>query len=241
MNMEQDNILNKKKYRPVHPYRGIIFDLDGTLMDTAEGVLDSVRYTIRIMGYETPGEEVIHTFIGPPIKRSLMNFYGIEEEEANRATEIFRNRYKDHDLLKAAAYEGIMDLLEGLKKNGYQIGVATLKREDYALTLLQHYHISDFCDCICGSDFASKMQKKDVLNKCLHGLNLTAQEAVLIGDTASDGSGAKNAGTDFIAVTYGFGSSTPDGWKEFEPVLIAEKPADIGIFLGLKPEIEGRK
>lgn len=81
------------------------------------------------------------------------------------------------------------------------------------------------------------MQKTDVLDKCLKGLNLSPAEAVLIGDTASDGSGAKCSGTDFIAVTYGFGPSDPDGWKEFEPVFIAGKPADIGMFLGLAPEI----
>lgn len=226
-----------KQERKNHRYRGIIFDLDGTLLDTAEGVLESVRYTTRMMGYETPGDDVMQTFIGPPIKHSLIKVYGIDEEEADRATEVFRNRYKDYDLLKAAPYEGLQGLLKSLKREGYLIGVATLKREDYALTLLEHYRISDYCDCICGSDFASKMQKSDVLDKCLQGLGLSPSEAVLIGDTSSDGSGAKSSGTDFIAVTYGFGPSTPEGWSEFEPVYIAAKPADIGIFLGLAPEL----
>lgn len=236
MPVNQKNIPENRKTKSNRRYRGIIFDLDGTLLNTAEGVLESVRYTTGMMGYETPGEDVMQTFIGPPIKHSLMKVYNIGEEEANRATEIFRNRYKDYDLLKAAPYEGLMELLENLKKEGYLIGVATLKREDYAVTLLEHYHISDYCDCICGSDFASKMQKTDVLNKCLGGLRLSPSEAVLIGDTASDGNGAKNAGTDLIGVTYGFGPSTPDGWREFEPVYIACKPADIGLFLGLQPE-----
>ena len=171
-------------------YRGIIFDLDGTLLDTAKGVLESVLYTTKTMGYEPPREDMMKTFIGPPIKHSLIKVYGIDEEEANRATEIFRNRYKDYDLLKATPYDGLIE-----------------------------------------------MQKTDVLDKCLKGLNLSPAEAVLIGDTASDGSGAKCSGTDFIAVTYGFGPSDPDGWKEFEPVFIAGKPADIGMFLGLAPEI----
>ncbi|WP_125143156.1 HAD hydrolase-like protein [Clostridium transplantifaecale] len=236
MPVNQKKIPENRKPKSNRRYRGIIFDLDGTLLDTAEGVLESVRYTTRMMGYETPDEDVMQTFIGPPIKHSLMQVYDIDEEEAVRATEIFRDRYKDHDLLKASPYEGLMKLLEDLKKEGYLIGVATLKREDYAVTLLEHYHISDYCDCICGSDFASKMQKTDVLNKCLDGLNLSPGEAVLIGDTASDGNGARKAGTDLIGVTYGFGPSTPDGWKEFDPVYIAGKPADIGLFLGLEPE-----
>lgn len=217
-------------------YRGIIFDLDGTLMDTAEGVLESVRHTTRVMGYETPGDEVLRTFIGPPIKQSLIRVYDLDEEEAVRATEVFRNRYKDYDLLKAAPYEGLVGLLDELKSQGYLIGVATLKREDYARTLLEHYHISDYCDCICGSDFAGKMQKTDVLNQCLLGLKLTPDQAVLIGDTASDGIGAAETGTDLIGVTYGFGPATPEEWNEFEPVFVAGKPADIGIFLGLQTE-----
>lgn len=72
------------------------------------------------------------TFIGPPIKHSLIKVYGIDEEEANRATEIFRNRYKDYDLLKATPYDGLIELLRSLKREGYLVGVATLKREDYA-------------------------------------------------------------------------------------------------------------
>lgn len=236
MPVNQKKIPENRKTKSNRRYRGIIFDLDGTLLDTAEGVLESVRYTTRMMGYETPDESVMQTFIGPPIKHSLMQVYHIDEEEADRATEIFRNRYKNHDLLKAVPYEGLMKLLEDLKKEGYLIGVATLKREDYAVTLLTHYHISDYCDCICGSDFASKMQKADVLNKCLGGLNLSPGEAVLIGDTASDGNGARMTGTDLIGVTYGFGPSTPDGWKEFDPVYIAGRPADIGLFLGLQQE-----
>lgn len=212
-------------------YRGVIFDLDGTLMDTAEGVLASVRYTTEQMGYPPLSEAIMRTFIGPPVKHSLIRHYGLNEEEANAATEVFRNRYKDHDLLKAAPYDGMMDLLKKLKQEGYLIGVATLKREDYAITLLNHYGISDYCDCICGSDFASKMLKIDVLHKCMDQLGLPASEAVLIGDTSSDGNGAAKAKMDFIAVTYGFGPSLAADWTEFHPVFVAETPREIGDFL----------
>lgn len=117
----------------------------------------------------------------------------------------FSAPYKDHDLLKAEPYAGIKDLIRALRAQGCKIGVATLKREDYALTLLEHYHFTELCDSICGSDFASKMTKADVLHKCLKALELSPSEAVLIGDTSSDGKGAKEAAVDFMAVTYGFG------------------------------------
>ena len=144
-------------------YRGIIFDLDGTLLDTSEGVLSSVRHTIKTMGYRELPEETLLTFIGPPVKRSLMEHYGLDDAEADRATAVFRDQYKNMDLLKARPYDGILPLLERLKSQGFLIGVATLKREDYALTILEHFGIAEHCDLICGSDFASKMQKVDVL------------------------------------------------------------------------------
>lgn len=215
-------------------YKCIIFDLDGTLLDTSEGVLSSIRYTIREKGYAPLSDEVMRTFIGPPVKRSLTAAYGLGEEEADEATGIFRNRYKNFDLFKAVPYEGIMELLGQLKEQGYLIGVATLKREDYAVTLLKHFGIAEYCDSICGSDFASKMLKIDVLNKCLRELNLSKDEAVLIGDTASDGTGAGLAGMDFIAVTFGFGPRTAEEWSAFTPVFTADSVPQIGEFLELK-------
>lgn len=216
-------------------YKGIIFDLDGTLLDTAEGILSSVRHTVATMGYEPLSDEVMRTFIGPPVKRSLMTTYQLDEEEANQATEVFRNRYKEHDLLRASPYEGIMELLAALKKQGMTIGVATLKRDDYAHTLLEHFHIDEYCESICGSDFSSRMLKIDVLNNCLSELKLSKDQVILIGDTSSDGGGAEQAGIDFLAVTYGFGYRTKEEWLPYHPVFTADNVAEIRNFLGLQP------
>ena len=219
--------MNKKTYR------GVIFDLDGTLLDTSEGVFASVRHTVEALGKPALDEATLRTFIGPPVKLSLIRLYGLDEDAANHATEIFRTQYKDHDLLKAEPYAGIKDLIRALRAQGCKIGVATLKREDYALTLLEHYHFTELCDSICGSDFASKMTKADVLHKCLKALELSPSEAVLIGDTSSDGKGAKEAAVDFMAVTYGFGPDTAEAWQEYAPVYTAKDTHDIGAFLGV--------
>ena len=215
-------------------YKAVIFDLDGSLLDTSAGVLKSVDYTIDKMGYKPLENEVKRTFIGPPIKKSLMKQYGLTEEEADRATEIFRDRYKNHDLFLAEAYEGIYDLLSALHANGYKIGVATLKREDYAIEILEHFNIAEHCDVICGSDFASKMTKKDVLMRCesLMGLTLS-KEGILIGDTTSDAVGAFEAGVDFMAVTFGFGFRTDGDVKEHPHVFTADTAQDIRGFFGI--------
>lgn len=144
-------------------YKGIIFDLDGTLLDTSEGVLASIRHTIKTMNYRELPLETLLTFIGPPVKRSLMKHYGLTDQEADEATEVFRQQYKNKDLLKAKPYDGILELLKALKDQGFLVGVATLKREDYAHTILEHFGIAKLCDLICGSDFESRMTKTDVL------------------------------------------------------------------------------
>lgn len=215
-------------------YKAVIFDLDGTLLDTSAGVLKSVDYTIDKMGYSPLKNEVKRTFIGPPIKKSLMKQYGLSEEEADRATEIFRDRYKNHDLFLAKAYEGIYDLLKALRANGYKIGVATLKREDYAIEILEHFNIAEHCDVICGSDFASKMTKKDVLMRCESLMGLAfSNEGILIGDTTSDAVGAFEAGVDFMAVTFGFGFRTDGDVKEHPHVFTADTVQDIRAFFGI--------
>ncbi|MEF9938887.1 MAG: HAD hydrolase-like protein [Clostridium sp.] len=214
-------------------YKGVIFDLDGTLLDTAEGVLSSVRHAIDTMGYTPLSDEVMRTFIGPPVKRSLLATYHLSEEEACQATEVFRNHYKDYDLLKAVPYEGIMDFLNVLKSRGIKIGVATLKRDDYSHTLLEHFHIAEYCDSICGSDMASKMLKIDVLDQCMDEMGLPNDQVVLIGDTSSDGEGAQQAGIDFIAVTYGFGYRTKEEWSRFHPVFTASHVSEIIDFLNM--------
>lgn len=213
-------------------YEGIIFDLDGTLLNTEEGVLSSVRYATEQMGYSPLTDEVLkNTFIGPPVKRALMAAYHISDQEADKATELFRNRYKNYDLLKAIPYEGVIPLIHDLKKRGFKIGVATLKREDYAITILEHFHIAEYCDAICGSDFASKMLKADVLRNCLNQLTLSPKEAILIGDTASDGTGANAVGVDLIAVTYGFGFHTEEERNRFSPVFTAHTVEELRSFL----------
>lgn len=103
-------------------YKGIIFDLDGTLLDTSEGVLASIRHTIKTMNYRELPLETLLTFIGPPVKRSLMNHYGLTDQEADEATEVFRQQYKNKDLLKAKPYDGILELLKALKDQGFLVG-----------------------------------------------------------------------------------------------------------------------
>ena len=154
-------------------YKAAIFDVDGTLLDTAEGVLASVKYAIQNCGLAALSEEELNTFIGPPIQNSLIRYFGMEKEEAQRITGIFRERYKGEDLLKAIPYEGIYQVFEELKSNGVKLAAATYKRQDYARRILEHFGFDRYTDILYGADNDNKLKKKDIIEKCMIDMGIT--------------------------------------------------------------------
>lgn len=187
-------------------YDLVIFDVDGTLLDTTEGILSSAKHTIKAMGYEMLSDELLASFIGPPIQDSFAKAYGLDGDVLQVIAGIFRNQYKDHDLLKAAPYPGIFDMFQTLDKAGIKMAIATYKREDYAITLLKHFGIDQYVESIYGGDHENKLKKKDIIEKCIRDSGITDRKRiVMIGDTLHDSLGSEYAGVDFIGVTFGFG------------------------------------
>lgn len=216
--------------------KGILFDLDGTLLDTSEGIIESVRHTISLLGLPELTTEVLKTFVGPPVQESFKKYYGMEEANAQEAADVFRSYYKETALFLAQPYPGIHELLEKIKKNNLRIGVATYKREDYAKTLLEHFDIAPFCDTICGADNENKLTKTDIIMKCLHDLSLDTKDTVLIGDTIHDARGASNSGIPFIGVAYGFGFESRNDSIPYPCVRCVETVEELAdaIFTGNK-------
>ena len=192
-------------------YKLVILDLDGTLLDTTEGILNAVRYTIDKCGLPDLSEETIKTFIGPPIQDSFRKAYCIEDtDKLQELATIFRNRYKDNDLYKAKPYPGIYQACEELQAADVLLAVATYKREDYAVDLLRHFGFDKYMTAIYGADHENILKKADIIQKCLNLLDKPYRQnfrgnAVMVGDTENDRLGAQRAGIDFIGVTYGFG------------------------------------
>ena len=206
----------------------VIFDLDGTLMDTTEGILLAVRDTIRKHGMAELPEERIKTFIGPPIQWSFEAQYGIPKEQAQAMADTFRALYATRHLFKAVPYPGIYDLLGRLKETGIRAAIATYKREDYALKLLRHFHFDDYTDIMFGGDNDGTLKKSDIIRKCMAAAGVNDEsDVVMVGDTLHDARGAEVLGLDFIGVSYGFGfhgedadgircmADTPEGVMSF--------------------------
>lgn len=189
-------------------WKCILFDLDGTLLDTSAGIQKSVEHTLRELALPALPTEVIRTFVGPPINRSLQKTFQLTDEQTQIATNVFRTLYKEKYLLEAAAYPGVMELLKKLREAGAKLGVATYKRDDYARQLLDYYGLSPLFDQIQGCDMESRWSKTDIIEMVLQRLGcMDKEQAVLVGDTVHDYTGAKECGIAFAAVGYGFGFS----------------------------------
>ncbi len=209
-------------------YKTVIFDLDGTLIDTSAGVIACGKYAMSKIGMPEISDAAARKILGPPLADSFPNELGVPLEKVDAAIEYFREHYQTQQY-NAKVYDGITNLLEFLKQRGTKIAVATLKHESFAAGVLEHFGIAKYMDMICGASTEAESKKEILLNKILKEFGNSKDEAVLIGDTRYDARGAKNADIDFIAVSYGF---MRDGeFDEFSPVAFCKTPKEVAYYL----------
>ena len=209
-------------------FKCVVFDVDGTLLDTSEGILSAVRYTVEKFGLEPLAEETIKSFIGPPIQNSFKAIYGFEDKIISEMAATFRDRYKGDDLLLAKPYDGIFEVFDYLNSAGIKPAVATYKRQDYALRLLQHFHFDRYTDAMYGSDFEGRLKKKDIIELALKKAGVADySQALMIGDSDNDAIGAAGIGARFLGVTYGFGFKKKEDVYQFDAIGAADTAREI--------------
>ncbi len=187
-------------------YKLVIFDLDGTLADTSEGIYQSHRHALEAMGRSLQ-EDMLNGVIGGELLVIYRDRFGFNEGEAREAVRIYREWYQQHGIFQATLYAGMKETLIDLKNRGCRLAVATLKREDFAKQMLERMGVAECFDWIYGMDIGDTLNKQLLLMKCMAAADVTAKETVLVGDSENDAKGAKACEMDFIAVTYGFGFS----------------------------------
>lgn len=189
-------------------YDAVLFDLDGTLSQSHEGVKASLIYALNQTGKPIPAEiEDTSRYIGPPLMDTFRNMCGLTQAEADKAAELYKYIYQKENKLKNYCYEGIPELLSDLKASGVKLGVATTKYEPFAEEVLKIIGIYDMFDTVSGTTADGRVKEKSqTIEAAVKRMNSTANDKiVLIGDSMFDTLGAKEAGIDFIGVLYGYG------------------------------------
>lgn len=190
----------------MHNYDLVVFDLDGTLLDTSSGILACMDFIVNRYGLPAIPDEIKRSFIGPPIQNSFQHHFGCRKEQAWEYASAWRNAYKERFLFQAVPYDGIYSLLQWLRQEGIKTAVATNKREDYTHQLLDYFNFIPLFDCVIGSDLDGKRTKTDMIRLCIEFVGIDAPErCIMVGDTEGDRVAAQNAGAAFLGVSYGFG------------------------------------
>lgn len=186
-------------------YKLVLFDLDGTLMDTSKGIIHCYNETCKRFNKPVDLQRDFHGIIGGALLQNFVKYFEFSEQQAYDAVEFYRNEYATHGIHLADVYPGIRELLAFLKQNKVNIGVATLKREDFAISILKEFGLSDYFDMIKGMDASDTKTKSSIINECINNFNVSTEDTILVGDSFSDAKGAQKSEIDFAGVTYGWG------------------------------------
>ncbi len=189
-------------------YNYYLFDFDGTLCDTTEGIFNSIIYSLECYGIEENDREKLGFFVGPPLFESYKTIYGVSDEDANWLIAKYRERYKLKAAEESVLYDGIIDLLKELKNRGKKIAIASSKPRFFVEEISKHHGIDVYYDFISAEDFKNNhSSKKDLINTCLEFFgNPEKSEVIMVGDRFYDIDGAKGAGVDSAGAVYGFGT-----------------------------------
>lgn len=186
----------------------ILFDLDGTLTESAPGIINSLKYALDRLGIKDYDRAILDKFIGPPLAVSFEKFFGFKGEKCNNAIKIYREYFSEKGLFENAVYPGVEDMLDTLKSAGLKLAVATSKPEVYARRILDKFGLSGYFDAICGIPLDNEhMTKAQVIARAINELGAAnKQAALMVGDRDYDVAGAHQNGIECLGVTYGYGS-----------------------------------
>lgn len=182
----------------------ILFDLDGTLTDSGEGIINCAALALRHFNLPVPDRETMRVFVGPPLHESFIRF-GVPEDKTEEAIRVYRSRYIPIGKFENTPYPGIADLLQRLRDQGHRLYVATSKPEQMSIEILEHFGLAKYFTLICGASLDLSRNSKDAVIAYLLQQAETDGEIIMVGDTAYDVLGAKMHGIPTIGVSWGYG------------------------------------
>ena len=214
-------------------YQSVLLDLDGTLVDSAPGIVSTIAFTLKELGRPVPTMPELLRWVGPPLPQSFEVRGNMSAEEAREAVTIYRARYLDVGVYDARLFDGVADLLQGLEDAGAHLAIATSKPTTPATIMLEHFTLSDHFDVIsCAADDESRGTKAEVVEDALAGLRnkgLPTDNTIMVGDRIHDVEGAAEHGLDTILVRWGYGG--PAEWEQARHII--DTPRQLHQALGI--------
>lgn len=213
-------------------YTHLFLDLDGTLSDSAPGIVRSAQYALEAFGIHVDNLDDLLCFVGPPLEESFQEFYHLTPSQADEAVKVYRRRYEKIGVYENALYPGIPQFLDKARQAGKVLMVATSKPQRMADLVLSHFGIADRFAFVGGREDSNRRTKEEVIRYVMKENGLTrTEDIVMIGDRKHDVLGAKAVGLDSVGVLYGYGSRDEfqaagatyivDTLKELEELLLA--------------------
>lgn len=195
------DIMKNRKY--------VLWDLDGTLTESAPGIINSVLYALGRMGIHENDRAKLEAFVGPPLLESFQQFYGMTSEEAMDGMRYYREYFAEKGMFENQVYSGIPEVLEELNRKGYHLAVATSKPEVYSVRILEHFRLTRWFEFIGGSTLdETRCEKADVIAYVMESLKISPNDhrILMVGDRRHDVQGAAVNGISCLGVLYGYGS-----------------------------------
>jgi phosphoglycolate phosphatase len=222
-----DNITGKDSAA----YKAVFIDVDGTITESGQGCMNAVRYMFDKVGYEENDESRIRSFVGPPIKRHLIDAFGFSEEYAAKTYAYYREYYLSKGVHESWLYDGIKDALQAIKASGKALYTATSKPENMLMPILERFGLLDFFDGVFGARHEEGIfDKSEVLQYAVRRLGGVPDHAVMVGDRSHDIIGGHAVGIDTIGVLYGYGDRKE--LMDCSPDFLVDTTADLAELLG---------
>lgn len=185
----------------------IFFDFDGTIVDSAPGIKESVKYALLHFGIEENREEMLNLFIGPPLFDAFSKYYNMSEKDADTAVEKYRENYNGNGAMNNfLVYDGVEDMLKTLKNEGFTVCIASAKPTPYIKKMLESVDLAKYFYFINGASFdETKRTKSAVIKETIEVNNFPKERILMVGDRENDVTGAKKNNIDILGVLYGYG------------------------------------
>jgi len=185
----------------------IVFDLDGTLTDNTQGIINSLKYSLDKMHITDYPENLLDGFIGPPLQWGFSQLFGLNERDTKLAVEYFREYYGENGWHQNVPYDGVLEMITELDRLGKKMFIATSKLEKFAVQIMEYFELDKYIIQLKGADYhAKKATKTQLISDLLAMHQITpSKEIAMVGDTIYDMEGGKENGISTVAVSYGFG------------------------------------